>query len=327
MEARYYQKLDAGEVRCLLCPHHCLIAPGKRGKCRIRVNKDGVLEANGYGKLVSVSVDPIEKKPLFHFHPGKRILSTGPNGCNLSCRFCQNWEISQTEMPTTRVSPGELVGLARENGSIGIAYTYTEPLVWFEYLLDACAAARAHGLVNVLVTNGTIEPEPLRELLPLVDAMNIDLKSMDREFYRKVCGGDRDTALRTIELAHDACRVELTNLVIPGLNDSERAMDELIGWVAGLDELLPLHLSRYFPRYKIDAPPTPEPTLIKFREKARAKLKYVYLGNVQLGGAEDTSCPQCGSLLIARQGYHTEISGIKGKNCARCGRAADIMGL
>lgn len=327
MEARYYTKLDGKKIQCLLCPHRCLIAPGRSGKCRVRINADGTLEAASYGRLVSVAVDPVEKKPLYHFHPGKTILSTGPNGCNLSCRFCQNWEISQTEQPTTTVTTAALADLAIANGTIGVAYTYTEPLVWFEYLLDACAAVRARGLVNVLVTNGTIEPGPLRELLPLVDAMNIDLKSMDRNFYRDVCGGDRDTVLRTIELAHAACRIELTNLIIPGLNDSGRDMDELIGWVAGLDELLPLHISRYFPQYKMDASPTAESTLITFREKARAKLKYVYLGNVALGGAEDTHCPQCGNALVIRHGYRTEIAGIRGDRCGRCGRAVDIVGL
>ncbi|MRR10304.1 radical SAM protein, partial [bacterium] len=195
MEARHYRKLDADRVRCLLCPHHCLIPPGGRGRCRVRSNREGILEADSYGRPVTVALDPIEKKPLFHFHPGATILSTGPNGCNLSCRFCQNWQISQTDLPTRELSPGDLVAMARRHGSIGIAYTYTEPLVWFEYLLDACALARDQGLANVLVTNGTIDPGPLAELLPLVDAMNIDLKSMDAAFYREVCGGDRDTVL------------------------------------------------------------------------------------------------------------------------------------
>ncbi len=327
MEARYYEKLDGRRVRCLLCPHRCLIAPGKRGNCRVRANVDGTLEASSYGRLVTVAIDPIEKKPLFHFHPGAQILSTGPNGCNLSCTFCQNWQISQTELPTQRASPAELVELAKRERSIGIAYTYTEPLVWFEYLLDACALARAAGLVNVLVSNGTINPEPLAELLPLVDAMNIDLKSMDQEFYRKVCGGDRNTVLHTIEQASQRSWVEVTNLVIPGLNDADSNIDELAGWLAGVDPLIPLHLSRYFPQYKLDAPPTPEDTLIRMKQRAAEKLSYVYVGNCTVPGGEDTNCPTCGNLLIARSGYTTRLAGIKGKNCRNCGRPADIIGL
>lgn len=328
MEAKHYRKLDAHQVQCLLCPHRCLIAPGKRGKCRVRSNRDGVMEADSYGRLVTVAVDPIEKKPLFHFHPGSQILSTGPNGCNLSCRFCQNWQISQTDLPTQQASPRDLVAMARQHGSIGIAYTYTEPLVWFEYLLDACALARGNGLVNVLVTNGTIEPDPLAELLPLVDAMNIDLKSMDAAFYRDVCGGDRDAVLRTIGLAHGGkCWVEVTNLVIPGANDSDRDIDELAGWLAGVDPLIPLHLSRYFPQYKMDAPPTPEGTLVRMKQRAATKLSYVYVGNCSIPGGEDTSCPQCGGLLVARRGFAVRIAGIKGGRCAGCGRAVDITGL
>jgi len=327
VEARYYKKLGEGQVECLLCPHHCRLGPGAAGRCRVRRNVDGTLTAESYSQLVSVALDPIEKKPLFHFHPGKYIVSTGPNGCNLSCQFCQNWEISQTVLPTAQVSPAELVQTALSNKSLGISYTYTEPLVWFEYLLDTCALAREKGLANVLVTNGTIEPEPLRELLPLVDAMNIDLKSMDPGFYRKVCGGDRDTVLRTIEAARSSCWVELTNLVIPGLNDSAKDQDDLIGWVAGLDRSLPLHLSRYFPQYKMSVPTTPETTLIEFANRARERLDYVYVGNIRLPGMEDTCCPQCRKTLVKRQGYTVKVVGITQGACGHCGRKADFIGV
>jgi pyruvate formate lyase activating enzyme len=291
------------------------------------VNRLGRLEAAGYGRAVSLSLDPIEKKPLYHFHPGRVILSTGPNGCNLDCQFCQNWEISQQEVPTEYVEPQKLVDLAAKSNSIGLAYTYTEPFIWFEYLLDACRLAHEKGLVNVLVTNGTVNREPLEELLPLIDAMNIDLKSMDAGFYKKTCRGDLPTVLDTIRTTHGRCHLEITNLVIPGLNDSEKNVDDLVNFVKSVDPLIPLHLSRYFPQYKTRMEPTPESTLIRFYDRALADLKYVYLGNVSLPGKEDTRCPECGSLLIERRGYRTAVVGINKQRCRSCGRRADVIGL
>lgn len=327
MEAKHYRKLEGGRVQCLLCPHACLIDPGRSGLCRIRQNREGALEASAYGQLVSMAMDPIEKKPLYHFHPGSHILSTGPNGCNLSCQFCQNWEISQTEIPTANVSPEELVQAARSHQSIGIAYTYTEPLVWFEYLMDVCSLAREAGLANVLVTNGYVNPGPLEELLPLVDAMNIDLKSMDPDFYRAVCGGELAPVLATIEKAHGRCLVELTNLVIPGLNDSPGQQQALIDWVASLDPGIPLHLSRYFPQYKMRRPATPETTLIEFANRARERLHYVYVGNIRLPDMADTRCPGCGRVLVDRQGYQVRVPGIERGACRNCGRQAYIVGI
>ncbi|MBI4726895.1 AmmeMemoRadiSam system radical SAM enzyme [candidate division TA06 bacterium] len=327
VEARHYQKLENGTVQCLLCPHRCRIDPGKAGLCRVRQNTGGRLEAQSYGRAVSLSLDPVEKKPLYHFYPDRKILSTGPNGCNLACSFCQNWEISQQETPTEAVEPHQLVELAVKEGSVGIAFTYTEPLIWFEYLMDVCPLARQAGLKTALVTNGTISPEPLKELLPQIDAMNVDLKSMDEGFYRKVCRGDLKTVLQTIELARRSCHVELTNLVIPGLNDSPKDMEALIDWVCKLDPLMPLHLSRYFPRYHLETPPTPEKTLKKFYDLAKSRLKYVYVGNIQIEGTEDTCCPGCGHILIKRAGYRINLEGIKAGACQNCGRRADIIGL
>jgi pyruvate formate lyase activating enzyme len=324
-EARYYEKLDRGYARCLLCPHFCRIGPGRRGICQGRENRAGSLYASNYGECVSLALDPIEKKPLYHFHPGSVILSTAPNGCNLSCRFCQNADISQGPVPTRYLPPEDLAGLAAEGGSIGVSFTYTEPLIWFEYLLDAGAIIHQRGLKNVLVTNGMINEEPLRELLPLIDAMNVDLKSMEEDFYRRVCGGHLREVLRTIEISKQHCLVEVTNLVIPGLNDTTQQLRRLIDWVAGLGADTPLHFSRYFPHYRMRAPATPVETLRMAWEMAREKLRYVYVGNAHIEGASDTRCHGCSNVLIARQGYVTTITGIGQGRCAKCGAKAEAV--
>jgi len=327
VEAAYYEKMPDGKVRCRLCPHDCLIAEGKCGICRIRANEKGTLLAQGYGECTSLSMDPIEKKPLYHFHPGKDILSTGPNGCNLTCRFCQNWTISQEESVTAYVAPEDLVALAGKRGSIGISYTYAEPIIWFEYLRDAGRLAHEAGLVNVLVTNGFINPEPLQELLPVVDAMNIDLKASAEGFYRKMCGARLDPVLETIKASYKKCHLELTNLVIPTLNDSEEDLDRLIAWVADLGVEIPLHFSRYFPHHKLALPSTPPETLMRAYEKARKRLRYVYLGNLHVEGTSDTFCYQCRALWVKRRGYQTRIVGLSGGKCLSCGARADFIGV
>jgi pyruvate formate lyase activating enzyme len=327
IEAAYYEKRPDGKAQCHLCPHECLLAEGKKGICNIRRNEGGRLIASGYGECTSLSMDPIEKKPLYHFHPGKSILSTGPNGCNFACKFCQNWTISQEEVDTAYVTPKDLVTLAGKHGSLGISYTYSEPLIWFEYLRDAGTLAHEAGLVNVLVTNGFINPEPLEELLPLIDAMNIDLKASSEDFYRQQCGGRLEPVLETIRAAYNKCHIELTNLVIPTLNDSDEDLDRLIAWVAELGVEIPLHFSRYFPHHKLNLPPTPESTLVRAYEKARKRLRYVYLGNVALEGTSDTHCYQCQALLVVRSGYRTRIVGLSGGKCRSCGARADFVGV
>jgi len=282
-EARYYEKLDEQLVWCHLCPQNCKIKPGKKGICRARQNQDGVLYTLNYGQLTSWGIDPIEKKPLHRFYPGSWIFSVGTFGCNFHCGFCQNWQIAHRDPPTREVTPEELVEVAvdaKKSGSIGIAYTYSEPMVWYEFVYDTAKRARQEGLKNVLVTNGFVQKEPLMELLPFIDAMNIDVKAFTDEFYRKTCGGRLGPVLRTVELAHQSCHVEITTLVVPGMNDSEEEISSLVDWIASLDPSIPLHLSRYFPRYKFDLPPTPIDTLKKAKEIALKKLKYVYLGNV-----------------------------------------------
>jgi pyruvate formate lyase activating enzyme len=323
-EARYYRKLDDARVKCLLCPHECVIAPSKTGICRIRQNKDGILYQTAYAEVASIASDPIEKKPLYHFYPGADILSVATIGCNLGCLFCQNWQISQTNVPTRLIPPAELVKLALERNSVGIAYTYSEPLVWFEYVLDTSRLIREAGLKNVLVTNGLINPEPLDELLPFIDAMNIDLKAMDEGMYRKVCKGPLDPVLHTIEAAHRRCHVEITNLIIPTLNDSDEQLEELSRWIAGLDKNIPLHFSRYHPQYKMSIPPTPLSTLERADQIARQHLRFVYLGNVAEGN--DTICPGCSRTVIVRSGYFISKNEVQQSRCIHCGEPIPIVG-
>lgn len=324
-EAKYYQAED-GRVRCFLCPHRCLIAPGKTGRCLGRKNINGKLFAINYGEVVSMAVDPMEKKPLYHFYPGSEVFSVASYGCNLRCPFCQNWEISQEVAPSRFVRPEELVSLVKDTGCKFIAWTYSEPVVWFEYILDAGRLMREAGIKNVLVTNGMINSEPLEELLPLVDAMNIDLKSFRVGFYREYIKGNFEAVLHTIRTARKRCLVELTTLLIPGKNDSETEIAELTDFVASLGRDTVLHFSRFFPRYWAEEQPTPMETLIRAAEIARQKLHYVYLGNVVTGERfRDTFCPDCGTKLIDRSDYRGRVVGVKDRKCQGCGRVVDIV--
>ena len=281
-EALFYERLPDNKVRCLLCPQTCIILPDKTGFCRVRQNKEGTLYSLIYAKITSLALDPIEKKPLYHYHPGEYIISIGTRGCNLACSFCQNWSISQVnDAPVEEMSSEQIIQQAERYKSFGIAYTYNEPFIWYEFVLDTAILAKKKGVENVLVTNGYINPEPLSKLLPYINAMNIDLKSIENEFYQKFCKGQLEPVLATIKRAHKTCHIELTNLIIPGLNDKEENFIKLVDWVyENLGPEVPLHFSRYFPCYKMDLPPTPIARLRRAEEIAREKLRYVYLGNV-----------------------------------------------
>jgi pyruvate formate lyase activating enzyme len=318
-EARHYEKLDGLKVRCRLCPHLCGIGDGAAGKCGVRENRGGTLLATSYGRTVTVHLDPIETKPLYHFMPGSTILSIGPNGCTLACDNCQNWHISQELAPTQYIAPEELPALAAREGSIGAAFTYTEPLLWFEYLLDALPLLRAKGLKSVLVTNGFLNEEPAREIAPLVDAFNVDLKGIRDEFYKDHCGGRVEPVKRFIEIAAAVSHVEVTNLVIPGLNDATEDFEDLVDWLAGVSVDIPLHFSRFFPQFRMnDRPPTPKETLERAFAIARKKLRYVYVGNIMIDGTEDTRCAKCGAVVVRRTGYEARLLGADG-NCPKCG--------
>ena len=287
MECRYYQRLDDGVVECQLCPHHCRIAKGRTGRCRSRRNHDGVLVSEVYGRPCSLAIDPIEKKPLYHFHPGTTCLSLACTGCNFRCQNCQNHEISQVapdEMDHYNLTPEQLVNLCLQHHCPGIAYTYTEPLTYIEYVTDCARLAHEKGLWNILVTAGYVCQEPLADLLPYLDAANIDLKSFSDDIYQRVSGGHLQPVLDTILAMKQAgVWIELTNLVIPGINDDMDMIRQMCQWLVANDLAdAPLHFSRFFPRYKMqDLQPTPVQTLRAARQIAEEEgIKYVYLGNV-----------------------------------------------
>jgi len=320
VDAAYQEKLPDGKVRCRLCPANCLLTENKVGICRARFNRKGNLVTENYGELVTGAYDPIEKKPLYHFHPGSVIFSTGANGCNFKCKNCQNWDISQTRVATQYVEPAALVELAGRRQSIGIAYTYSEPLIWFEYIIEAGRLIHEAGLKNVLVSNGYINPDPLEELLPIIDAANIDLKAMNDGFYKRICKGKLDPVLHTISRFHESgTHLEVTNLVIPGLNDAQADFERLTDFIASLSPQIPLHFSAYYPTYRMTNPPTPLETLERAYEIAIKKLDYVFLGNVTVTEKADTRCPQCNAVLISRRGYRVDRSGLRQGVCKACG--------
>ncbi len=330
LEALFYETRPKDRVKCLLCPRECLLSPGKVGVCRVRENRDGRLFTRNFARVAAQGLDPIEKKPLYHFYPGSTIFSLGTFGCNFACQFCQNWSIAQAEPTTGQLSPKQAVELtlavkAAQEDCIGLAYTYSEPLVWYEYVRETALQAQQAGLKNVLVTNGFVREEPLKELLPFLDALNVDVKAFTPDFYQRWCKGDLDPVLRTVELAVPKCHVEITTLLIPGLNDSEAEISSLVEWVAGLSEDIPLHFSRYFPNYRLDLPPTPLESMQRAYALAREKLHYVYLGNLPAEAGKDTCCPQCSAVLIKRRGYFVEIVGLKGRKCTNCGEIIKIV--
>lgn len=337
LRAAYWEALGDGRVACRLCPHACVLAEGASGICRVRRNEGGALALPYFGAISSLAVDPIEKKPLLHFLPGSEVFSAGFLGCNLRCPFCQNWEISQSlEPPVRRMEPAELVEQARRSGCPSIAYTYSEPLVHFEFILECMGLARRAGLRNVLVTNGCVGEGAARELLALTDAANVDLKCWSEETYKETLWGDRGAVIRFISLAAAACHLEVTTLVVPGLNDSEAEIESIAGFLLGLSPDIALHLSAYHPDWKHRAPATGGAELRALAERARSRLRYVYIGNLP-GEGSDTRCPTCGALLVRRRGYSTRIEGLAARGapkaatgpvlgrCAACGASLPIV--
>jgi pyruvate formate lyase activating enzyme len=329
-------------LECALCPRLCRIGSDAAGRCGVRLNAGGKAALPYYGLITALAEDPIEKKPLYHFRPGSSILSLGFAFCNLRCPFCQNWAISQpgrarpgpAELPGRRLSPAQALALARERGFSQIAYTYSEPLMHIEWLLECMTLCRREGIATVLVTNGCVNSAPAAEILALTDAANVDLKCFSAETYEKVLGGNLSAVLRFIEAAHNAgTHLEITTLIVPELNDGDAETTRCADFIAGLSRDIPWHLSAYHPDYRYEAPATAPAALASIARMGRERLRYVYTGNVP-GERNDTPCPRCGAVLVSRRGYRVDVRGLAAQEtpqgrvyrCARCGEAAPLRG-
>ncbi|TAL23133.1 MAG: AmmeMemoRadiSam system radical SAM enzyme [Nitrospirae bacterium] len=327
-EAMLYEKLEEKKVRCFLCAHGCHISPGKRGICAVRENIDGTLFSLVYGKIISAHIDPIEKKPLFHFLPASRSFSISTVGCNFRCEHCQNYEISQfprerpeVGIPGKDMTPEEIVNMAEANKCESISYTYTEPTIFLEFAYDCARLAREKGIKNVFVSNGFMTPESARMIAPYLDGDNIDLKG-GADFYKKICHARVEPVKETIKLMKElGVWVEVTTLIIPGHNDSEEDLRSIAEFIKSVDPAIPWHVTQFYPTYKLmDAPRTPVKTLRWARQMGLdTGLKYVYEGNVPGEGGENTYCPDCREPLIGRFGFSIGDNRIKDGSCFKCG--------
>lgn len=326
-EAYFYKKLNVKNlVECFLCPKHCIIPPGKYGFCRARKNIDGTLYAMGYSNPCSVAIDPIEKKPFFHFLPSTPTFSIASAGCSLRCKFCQNWAISQVSPEETQniyLPPEKVVEYAIKYKCPSIAYTYSEPVNFYEYMFDTAKIAKQKGLKNIVHTAGFINPEPLEKLCPYLDAVNVDLKGFNPEYYKNICEGELYVVLNTLKiLKKNNIWIEITNLIVPGYNDKEQEIRDMCLWIKkNLGDYVPLHFSRFHPLYLMKhLPPTPVSTLEKAVKIAKeVGLKFVYIGNVPGSKYENTYCPECGNLIIKRIGFTVLENNIVNGKCKFCG--------
>jgi len=329
--AMFYDRMEGDWVRCRLCPHECGIPPSGKGICGVRENRGGELWSLVYGRLAARAVDPIEKKPLFHFLPGSRSYSIATVGCNLRCLNCQNYEISQYPREEGGIfgeeaDPEEVVDDAIATACETIAYTYTEPTIFFEFAYDVAALAKRRGIRNLFITNGYISEGALREIAPLLDGANVDLKSMSDDFYRRICGARLEPVLRAIRLYKElGIWTEVTTLLIPTLNDGEEELRAIARFIKGVGEEIPWHISQFYPMYKLlDLPRTPAEALMRAREIGLEEgLRYVYTGNVPGLEGENTYCYNCGELLIRRVGFSILGNRLKGSKCPRCGSEID----
>ena len=312
-------------IECQLCPHFCKISRDIKGICGVRKNTGEQIELLTYGVISGYSLDPVEKKPLYHFFPGMNILSIGSYGCNMRCDFCQNWQISQEKQDTysPNIGPEKILSDSVSAGNnIGLAFTYNEPIIWFEFMRDMAVRMKEKGFYTVMVSNGYVNPDPLDEIIGFIDAFNIDLKAFDKDFYKKMTGADLEPVKASIrQISKSGRHLELTTLVIPGRNDNQNEMEEEAKWIAGeTGDETPLHLSRYFPMYKRNDPATPGKTLEKLFDIASKHLKYVYIGNTDSVSGQDTLCSKCGTTVTRRSGYNIRLTGLdKNGKCLKCG--------
>ncbi len=325
-EALYWSGKN-GRVRCELCPHMCVLEDSQFGLCNARQNVKGLLVSKSYGLISAISIDPVEKKPLYHFYPGSKTLSFGGYGCNFKCGFCQNFSVSQIKPKNDHfLLPEDALYFALEKNIRLISYTYNEPLINYEWIFEMFVQARKRSMQNILVTNGYINEVPLKRLAEFTDAANVDLKAFNNDFYKKNCGGTLEPVLKTIELLYkEKVHIELTNLLIDGQNTDIKEFEKMIDFIASLSDAIPLHLSRYFPNYNFKDTRTKEETLKNFYNLAKEKLKYVYLGNFDNIVYESTFCKKCGNCLIARDGYEVTVNCKNPAICPECGSKNNII--
>ncbi len=334
-EARYYKKLPENRIQCQMCPRQCVVSPGKRGHCEVRENRDGVYLSLVYGRIAAHHVDPIEKKPFHHFLPGSMAFSVATAGCNVDCKFCQNWELAQRrpeDLDNVPFTPQELVAYTKRCNSKIIAFTYNEPTVYNEFVYDVAVEGKAQGVKSVIISNGYINEDPMNALCKVIDAYKVDLKSFSQSYYRDIVGGRLTPVLDSlVRLKANDVWTEIVYLTVPTLNDNPAEVAEMAKWiVTELGADVPVHFSRFYPKYKLkNLPPTPVATLERLRKTAQdAGLRYVYLGNVPGHEGENTICPSCKELLIGRMGYKIFKNNIKGGACQHCGeKIAGVWGI
>lgn len=326
--ARYWENIKTSkdvdtDIRCLLCPHYCILSEGESGKCRSRYNNGGTLFTKTFSEISSIAIDPIEKKPLYHYYPGSKILSIGSNACNLSCKFCQNYHISQYECDTRILSDHQITDIIDENSIQFLAFTYSEPIISIEYIQYLAGILKNKGIKFVMVSNGYINREALKDLSDVIDAWNIDLKAFNNDFYRDICGGSLKTVKDNIEFLSDKSHIEISFLVIPGLNDHQKDTEMMFHYLSELNHKIPLHINKYYPNYQMAIQETPLELLIDLYNQAKKSLDHVYIGNIREKEYKQTLCPNCREVLIERDIFEV-INHIISSRCFHCGE--DIYG-
>lgn len=321
-----YKKINGNRIQCQLCPHRCTLIDGQLGVCRVRKNIDGELYSLNYDRVAATHLDPIEKKPLYHFLPGSSSFSLATMGCNFSCKFCQNHSLSvvveESAIHGDPITPEQLVATARKHRAASISYTYSEPTIYFELMLETARLAREAGMKNVIITNGYMTPEALEMIAPYLDAANVDIKAFSEDFYLKYCGGRLMPVLETVKaMKKKGVWVEITTLLIPGVNTDKKEINDLASFIAGVDTGMPWHISRFFPQHRLlDIPITPTEAIYRALETGkRLGIKYLYGGNITSDEWSDTDCPGCGALLIERSGYQVSLVHLQQGKCDQCG--------